>query len=152
MIDSLAAWHHFIVHFAVSFTILAALLDAADFLTRNTRFTQTSFLLTIIAIPCLIAAVLTGNLAATFVTDPEQLTALGQHQTYANIAVWVFTAAGLWRVFLHFKKQFHGRKVIIYVFIVMLAAASVFLAARKGGSIRHSRPTITLRSDVAANA
>ena len=140
MPETLASWHPFIVHFAVALTITAALLDAADFVLRARRFTQTTFVLTVIALPFLIAAVLTGNLTAAYVTTPEQLALLEQHEDYANIAVWVFSAAAVWRIFLQLKKQFDGTRAIIYVFIVMLAAASVFLAARKGGEIRAHGP------------
>ncbi|MBI5646369.1 MAG: hypothetical protein HY962_05505 [Ignavibacteriae bacterium] len=137
MTDTLASWHPFIVHFAVALSITAALLDAADFLLRSTRLMQTTFILTLLALPCLLAAVLTGNLAAAGPLDAAQQHILEQHETYANIAVWVFSAAAVWRLFLHLKKKFNGLNAVIYVFIIMLAAASVFLAAKKGGMIRH---------------
>jgi uncharacterized membrane protein len=138
MSESIALWHPFIVHFAVALTMTSALLDIAGFLFRNDRFDGASFLLMVLAIPALLAAVLSGNLASTFIRESRQLGILEQHETYANIAVWVFCGAGFWRVFLQIKKRYHGIRKVVYVFIVTLAAASVFLAARKGGSMRHT--------------
>ncbi|MBL0176328.1 MAG: hypothetical protein IPP94_13865 [Ignavibacteria bacterium] len=138
MTEALALWHPFIVHFAVALTMTSALLDITGFLLRSDRFDNASFVLAVLAIPALLAAVFSGNLASTFIRESRQLGILEQHETYANIAVWVFCGAGFWRVFLQTKKRYNGIRKIAYVFIVTLAAVSVFLAARKGGMIMHS--------------
>jgi hypothetical protein len=93
------------------------------------------------AMPFLLLAVFTGNLAQTHAPGLEQsATFIENHMRYANIAIWVFFAAGVWRQFLHLKKQYHGLRKIIYVFVVTAAAMSVYLAALHGGKIRHHRP------------
>jgi uncharacterized membrane protein len=142
MLETLASWHPFIVHFAVAFTIGSAFFDSLDFLRPRKGMEDTGFRLMLAALPFLLLAVLSGNLAeSSLVNAPtvraEQILLLEDHMTYANIAVWVFTAAAFWRIFLHFKGQFIGLKKVIYVFIVAAAAMSVFLAARKGGAINH---------------
>lgn len=137
MTEILASWHPFVVHFAVALTIASVFFDVIDFLRSNTTFERTGFALMLTAVPCLLLAVLTGNLAHGFVEGARETAILEKHQTYANIAVWVFTAAALWRVFLHFKGRFHGGRRAAYIFIVAAAAMSVFLAARKGGEVRH---------------
>jgi uncharacterized membrane protein len=138
MSETVALWHPFIVHFAVALTLVSAGLDIAGFIFRSDRFDASSFLLALLAIPALLAAVLSGNLASAFIHDARQLAILGTHETYANIAVWVFCGAAFWRVFLHLKRQFNGLRRIVYVFLIALAAMSVFLTARKGGTIRHT--------------
>lgn len=138
MSETVALWHPFIVHFAVSLTLVSALLDITGFVLRSDRFDASSFLLAILAIPALLAAVLSGNLASSFIHEARQLALVDAHETYANIAVWVFCGAAFWRSFLHVKRRFTGARRIAYVFLVALAAMSVFLTARKGGSIRHT--------------
>jgi uncharacterized membrane protein len=138
MTESLASWHPFIVHFAVAFSTGSAMFDVLDFFFQRRRFEEAGFMLMLVAIPFLLLAVFTGNLAEPFVRDAEGLAHLGNHMTYASIAVWVFTAVALWRVFLHFRSLYTGRRKIAYVFLVTFAAVSVILAALHGGRIRHS--------------
>ncbi|MBE0645995.1 MAG: hypothetical protein IH600_18075 [Bacteroidetes bacterium] len=141
MLNTLASWHPFIVHFAVAFTIGSAAFDVLDFFLHRRRLEDTGFLLMIAAMPFLLLAVFTGNLAETHAPGLAQAaTALENHMRYANIAVWVFFGAGVWRLFLHFKKEYHGMRKIIYVFVVTAAAMSVYLAGMHAGKIRHHYP------------
>ncbi|PLX33177.1 MAG: hypothetical protein C0600_00930 [Ignavibacteria bacterium] len=138
MLDTLASWHPFIVHFAVAFAIGSAAFDVLDFFFHRKRLEDSGFNLMLAAIPFLLLAVLTGNLAETRIPETAHVVAaLDRHMTYANIAVWVFSAVGLWRVFLQLRKQYTGGLKIFYVFVVTAAAMSVYLAALHGSSIRH---------------
>jgi len=138
MIESLASWHPFIVHFAIAFGIGSAVFDVLDFFTNKKILEQTGYILMITAFPFLLLAVLTGNLAEGFIRETSVTSTLDNHIVYANIAVWVFFAAGAWRVFLHLKRRYAGGKKIIYVFVITFAAVSIFLAALHGGRIRQS--------------
>jgi uncharacterized membrane protein len=141
MLDTLASWHPFIVHFAVAFTIGSAAFDILDFFFHRRRFEETGFLLMLTAMPFLLLAVFTGNLAESHAAGLEQMAVfIENHMRYANIAVWIFFAAGVWRLFMHLKRQYGGVKKIAYVFIVTAAAVSVYLAALHGGKIRHHDP------------
>ncbi|MCB2203251.1 hypothetical protein KQI65_00770 [bacterium] len=138
MLETLATWHHFLVHFAVAFAIGSVAFDVLDFFLNKEKFEQTGFHLMIAAIPFLLLAVLTGNLAETYLTGLASHAAdLEKHKTYANIAVWVFSAAGLWRLFLHFRREYNGIRKVIYIFIITTAAMSVYLAGLHGGMLRH---------------
>ena len=138
MLELLASWHPFIVHFAVAFAIGSAFFDILEFFSGRSRFEETGFLLAIAALPFLLLAVFTGNLAETHITGIDtSAVALENHMRYANIAVWAFCATALWRLFMVLKKQYHGRRKILYIFIVTAAAMSVYLTALHGGRIRH---------------
>jgi uncharacterized membrane protein len=140
MSETLASWHPFIVHFAVAFTIGSVVFDILDFFFHSKKLENTGFHLMLAAFPFLLCAVITGNLAATYAPGLELATMqIEQHMTYANIAMWVFFAAGLWRLFMHMRKEYSGGRKIAYVFIVTAAAMSVYLASLHGGSIRHRR-------------
>ena len=138
MLETIAGWHPFIVHFAVAFSIGSAAFDVLDFFLHKKRFEDTGFHLMLAALPFLLAAVLSGNLASTYATGIAITgVAIDTHITYANIAIWVFSAAGLWRLFLHLKNEYNGMRKIVYVFIITAAAMSVYLAALHGGALRH---------------
>lgn len=140
MLDTFASFHPFIVHFAVAFSIGSAVFDILDFFSQRKRFEDTGFLLMITALPFLLLAVFTGNLASTHASGLEHAaTVLENHMRYANIAVWVFFGAGCWRLFLHFKKRYGGTRKIAYIFVITAAAMSVYLTALHGGRIRHGR-------------
>jgi uncharacterized membrane protein len=134
---TLAALHPFLVHFAVAFAMASAAFDVADFFLPRKTLAQTGFILMLLALPFLLLAVLSGNLAEPFVRTRELERTLHQHETYANLAVWTFCAAALWRVFMVLKKQYAGLRRVAYIFVITFAAVSVFLTAKKGGGIRH---------------
>jgi uncharacterized membrane protein len=137
MTAALASSHPFLVHFAVALAMTSALFDVLDFFLHKKILAQTGFVLMLCALPFLVLAALTGNLAEPFVRTRELARTLHQHEIYANLAVWTWCAGGLWRIFMVLKKQYAGLRRVAYVFVITLAAVSVFLAAKKGGSIRH---------------
>ena len=138
---TIASWHPFLVHFAVALTISSVVFDVLDFFLHNKRFEETGFHLMIAAVPFLLFAVLTGNLAENYARSFAPAGVIETHMTYANIAIWIFSAAALWRVFQHLRGAYSGMRKILYVFIVTAAAMSVYLAALHGGKIRH-RPYV----------
>ncbi|MCZ7557719.1 MAG: hypothetical protein M5R41_15075 [Bacteroidia bacterium] len=138
MTETIASWHPFLVHFAVAFAIGSAVFDILDFFLQRRRFEETGLTLMIAALPFLLLAVLSGNLAEPYARAVTPAAHLQNHISYANIAVWVFFAAALWRTFLHFKRQYTGKRKVAYVFVITFAAVSVYLAAMHGGRIRHT--------------
>ena len=137
MIEFLTSIHPFVVHFAVAYTLATAFFDILDFLFRKKYFETAAFIISMLALPFLLTAVLTGNLAGESLNKPEALILLQQHETAANIAMWLFTASFVWRIFMVLKKQFTGWRKMIYLCVLSAAAISIFLAAQKGGKIFH---------------
>jgi uncharacterized membrane protein len=138
MTETIASWHPFLVHFAVAFAIGSAVFDILDFFLQRRRLEETGFTLMIAALPFLLLAVLSGNLAEPYARAVKPAAHLQNHISYASIAVWIFFAAAMWRIFLHFKRQYTGKRKVAYVFIITFAAVSVYLAALHGGRIRHT--------------
>jgi uncharacterized membrane protein len=138
MTETIASWHPFIVHFAVAFGIGSAAFDVLDFFLHRRRLEETGFALMLAALPFLLLAVLSGNLAEPFARAVSPAAHLQNHISYANIAVWVFSAAAIWRLFLHFKHRYTGTRKVAYIFVITFAAVSVYLAALHGGRIRHT--------------
>ncbi len=137
MNEYLAAQHPFIVHFAVSISIIAALFDLLS-LYRREKFGPVSFALIIVSSPFLISAVLTGNLAQQFLQRPEARAIVEQHESLATAGMWILTAASVLRIFLVVKKNFMGWKRIAYLLGIVAGAVLIFIAARKGGTIFHA--------------
>ncbi len=147
MIELIASEHPLIVHFAVALTISSVFFDVLDFLFHKKEFETTGFMLITFSIPFLLSAVLSGNLAYQFLNDPNSRVIADQHQTYANIGMWLFSGAFIWRVFMILKKQYAGMKKIIYLFVVAAAAISIFLAAQKGATIFHHKTAAKIHAE-----
>lgn len=137
MTETLASWHPFVVHFAVAFSLGSAACDILDFFLHRRRLEETGFALMMAALPFLILAVITGNLAEGLMYSAATALHIENHVAYANIGMWVFCGTAIWRLFLHLKKLYTGRVKILYVFVITAAAASLYLAAMHGGRIRH---------------
>lgn len=137
MIESLAALHPFLVHFAVAFTLAGAALDCASFFQRLERVASAGPVLIGLAAPFLLAAALTGNLAEGLARPDLAGPTLDAHVTAANSAVWIFFAAALFRLDLALRKRFTGFRRVIYCVLMVAAAVAVFIAAREGGRLRH---------------
>lgn len=130
--------HPFIVHFAVAFALASVLFDLLGLLFRRKQLAAAAAPLAYLALPFLILAVLSGNLALQSLHRPEAAHILDQHQTYANIGMWLFCIAALWRAFLAAKKQFGGGRKFMYLIVAAAAAVSIFFAAQRGGKVFHS--------------
>ncbi len=138
--------HPFIVHFAVALTLASVLFDLLALLFRRKQLESTAFSLLFLSLPFLILAVLSGNLAFQSLHRPDAAHLLDQHQTYANIGMWLFCIAAVWRVFLSAKRQFGGGRRFIYLVIAAAAAVSIFSAAQKGGKVFHAPPNPGVRA------
>ena len=138
MNEFIASTHPFVVHFAVALTIMSALFDLASLFIRRQHLATTGFSLAVTAVPFLLLAVLSGNLAEIYLSPELASTHLEEHKLFANITVWSFTALALWRAWLAAKKRYAGWQKILYVALVLAAGAATFYTAERGGAIFHT--------------
>jgi uncharacterized membrane protein len=133
----LASLHPFLVHFAVAFVLGGAVLDAAGLLRPHELLERTGRLLLLLAVPFVLAAVITGNLAEGFARPGVSGPLLDAHITAANITAWTFFGAIAWRTFLTLRRSLSGMRRIAYVCVIAIVSISVFVTARDGGRLRH---------------
>ncbi len=137
MSEYLAHAHPYVVHFAVVLPVVAAFFELASVVFKRESFSSTSLYLTILAIPFLVTAVLTGNLAGTYLEAPLKTGIAGNHETFANITVWLVVTLSFGRVFYTVKKKFSGGLRLLYLVLALAAAFFTIYTAKLGGEIRH---------------
>lgn len=147
MTEILAEGHPFVVHFAVALGMTSVLFDILSLLRRGERLEATGFSLALLALPFLVAAVLTGNLAQQSLHDPALTPFVDDHRGWANAAMWLFSAATISRVSLMLKRRFDSWRKAVFLATALLAAMLIFVAAMKGGEIFHGRDNRPVQHD-----
>jgi len=138
MISILASWHPFVVHFAVALTFTSFLFDLAGATTRFRQFATTGFHLMITAVPFLLLAVFTGNLAEGIHRATENGVLLDQHLTLMNAAVWGFMTVAAWRMYATLNKKFTRTSMLFYLVVLFLVCIAIFIGAMKGAALSHT--------------
>jgi uncharacterized membrane protein len=137
MNEFLANAHPFIVHFAVALSMLTGLFELLSYAFLKDHLRATALSLAITAVPFLLLAVLTGNLAEAYLPDPLRSPNLETHKMLANITVWTFTAVVFWYVYMRTKKTISHWLRYLYLILILAIAVVSFFAAQYGGNIRH---------------
>lgn len=138
MNEFLAAEHAFIVHFALALSVVSSALALLHALARKEYLEHASFVVMIAALPFLLAAVFTGNIASQLLLLTEKRELVGQHETLASLGVWLFFGASVWKIYFSLQKKFIGIYRWIFLVAILFASIVIVLAARKGALIGHS--------------
>lgn len=133
--------HHKIVHFPIALLFIYPFVELMSFFVKKEFFSFTSLVILIIGVSTSLLAVLTGNQAANVLFDTSyEIKALFEnHQTYANITVWLFTAILFSRIYLQIKKKYSGLLKIILLIISFAGCYFIFQTGDYGGKTAHSR-------------
>lgn len=139
--ETLAELHHKIVHFPIALLFIYPFVELMSFFFKKEFFSFTSLVILIIGVSTSLLAVLTGNQAANELgnTSSEIKALFENHQTYANITVWLFTAILFSRIYLQIKKKYNGLLKIILVIISFAGCYFIFQTGDYGGKTAHSR-------------
>ena len=133
--EFLAEIHSKLIHFPIALLVIYPIIELLFFITNKVYFNKTSFLFLSIGVVSSFFAVLSGNQAFELITDwstaSKQI--FEQHQYYANITVWFFTALLLVK-FVLFKKYSSKRIIALILFLVSLAGLiAVYQTGHYGG-------------------
>ncbi|NOY07155.1 MAG: hypothetical protein GXO82_11105 [Chlorobi bacterium] len=139
MISMLASWHPVVVHFAVALTVTSFFFDLTGATTRFTQFATTGFHLMVTAVPFLLLAVITGNLAEGMFPSTEARTLIDQHLTLMNAAVWGFMAIAAWRIYATANRKFTRASMFFYLAVLFLVCVAVFIGALEGAALCHAQ-------------
>lgn len=140
--EFLSSLHIMIVHFPIALLFIYPFLELMSFFFKKEFFSFTSLVVLIIGILSALLAVLTGNQAANSLggnTSTEIKVLFENHQTYANITVWLFTAILFSRIYLQIKKKYSGLLKIILLIISFAGCYFIFQTGDYGGRTAHSR-------------
>lgn len=133
--------HHKIVHFPIALLFIYPFVELMSFFVKKEFFSFTSLVILIIGVITSLLAVLTGNQAANALSNSlgEIKILFENHQTYANITVWLFTSILFSRIYLQIKKKYSGLLKIILLIISFAGCYFIFQTGDYGGKTAHSR-------------
>lgn len=135
--EFLASIHPKIIHFPIAFLMIYPFLELAFLLTSKDFFSKASILFLALGVIGALFAVLSGNQAFELVSNwsDESRKIFVEHQKFANLTVWYFTAILIVRYYLFVKKKLK-RTVISIIFVMsMLGVYFVYQAGSLGGKL-----------------
>ena len=135
--EFLAELHPKIVHFPVVLLILYPFFELAHLLTKKDHYSKTGLAILILGVASALIAVLTGNEAAVNWTNwSEQSKAVfSEHQTFANITMWYFSAILLFKIYLTIQKKSSKLIKVTITTLAFIGIIFVFLTSNYGGKL-----------------
>jgi uncharacterized membrane protein len=111
--------HLKIIHFPIALLCVYPFIELLYFITQKEYFNKTAFLFLVLGVTAALFAVLTGNRAAEMISnwqsDSKQI--FEQHQLYANITVWFFSAILAVRFIVN--KKYSSKRIIAFIFFIV---------------------------------
>lgn len=125
--EFLAEFHPKVVHFPIALLLTYFLFEVLGVVLKKEFLFKAAHLLLLLGVIGALAAVLTGQQAeeAFEYWNRQSSDLLEEHEQYANITLWYFTALLLIRTIFTLSKTFAG--VIQYVILVLAAVGAYFV-------------------------
>jgi uncharacterized membrane protein len=131
--------HAQIVHFPIALLLTYILFEIIGIITGREFFSKAAHLILLLGVIALVFAVLTGNqaeqLARKIHKETAILHAIEEHENYANIALWYFTALLVVRTALVIKKKFIGYLKYSFIVLSLIGAFLIFETGEHGGKL-----------------
>ena len=129
--DFLSTLHPKVIHFPIAFLLGYFLFELLGVIFKKDFLSKAAHLLLFLGVLGALAAVLTGHEAeeAFDYWNKKSGALMEEHEMYANITLWYFTALLLLRTFVAFNKKFIG--IVRYV-ILVLALVGVYFVFQTG--------------------
>jgi uncharacterized membrane protein len=133
--EFLAEFHPRVVHFPIALLLTYVLFEVLGAITKKDFLLKAAHLILLLGVIGAFAAVQTGERAemAFDFWNKEASALMEQHEQYANITIWYFTALLVVRTFLVFKKKFTNVFKYSFVVLALIGAFFVFKTGDLGG-------------------
>jgi len=129
--------HPAAVHFAVALVVLGGLSEAVGLIWGRPALLRFGNPLTVLAVPAVGVAVVSGFLAANSVTvTAEAHAVLERHESLGLAALGVLLAALLWKAW--FRGQLPRSHSAPYALLLLVAVVLVVLGATLGGELVYT--------------
>ena len=139
--EFLADLHPNIVHFPIAFLLIYVLLEITGIVTKKEFFQKSAHLFLLLGVLAAVAAVITGNQASNIASEWKNkgavipLDLISEHEEYATITLWYFTALLFLRTFYIIKKKFKGIVQYIFILLAVVGAYLVYQTGDHGGRL-----------------
>jgi uncharacterized membrane protein len=137
--EFLAQYHRVIVHFPIAFLSVYFLFEIAGLIIKKEYIQKTSAIMLGLGILFSLLAVLTGNQAYEFYKNNPQIqnavNSINEHEQYATISLFYFTALFFLKVYLIIKKNSSTILILLLIFLGFVGAILIFLTGHYGGEL-----------------
>lgn len=135
--EFLAELHPKIVHFPIALFITSFLFDVIELIFRKESFGRSAHLLLFLSVIGGFAAALSGNQAfAAYASWNDHSSALlEQHQLFANITIWFFTALLTLRTYLVLRKKYFTAAKYFIITLSLIGCYFVYQTSEYGGEL-----------------
>jgi len=118
-------------------------------ITKKDFYSKAAFLFLIVGVIGALFSALSGNQAyETFRNwQIESLVLFNEHQNYANLTVWFFTAMLIVRFYLHLKKKLVKVFVILLLLMSLIGSYFVYQAGNYGGKLADQKAKSSIHLD-----
>jgi uncharacterized membrane protein len=129
--EFLAENHPRVIHFAIALLMVYPLFEILALLFKKEYLEKSAHIILFIAVLSALGAVVTGNQAEAVAELWEEKGAImpfgeiNEHEEYATITLWYFTALLMIRTFLVLKKKFSG--ILRYIFLILVISGIYFV-------------------------
>jgi uncharacterized membrane protein len=137
--EALADFHPHIIHFPIALLITYSFVELFGTIFKSDFASKTAHLLLAIGVFFAFLAALTGNQAMNvFDGWNENTTAvLNNHELFANLTIWYFTAILILRTILVIKKKFNSSLKYIFIILLPIGIYFVYQTGKFGGELMH---------------
>lgn len=129
--EILAGLHEKIIHFPIALLITYPVIELIAFFSKKDFFSKASLLFLFIGVLGALAAVLSGNQSFTLNPDlsEKSMIIFRNHEFYANITMWLFSAILIFRYYLTTKKKLTSK---IHLIILLIALSGIYFIYQTG--------------------
>ena len=133
--EFLAQFHPKVVHFPIALLCCYVLLEVLTAIFKKDFLVKSALLILFLGVLGALAAVLTGHQAedAFDYWNKHASALMDEHEMYANITIWYFSALLVVRTFLVFKKKFTNVFKYIFVVLAIVGFYFVYQTGDRGG-------------------
>jgi uncharacterized membrane protein len=133
--------HEKIIHFPIALLIIYPVIELIAVISKKDFFSKAALLFLIIGVLGALVAVISGNQA--FTLNPElsekSLIIFRNHEFYANITMWLFTAILILRYYLTIKKKLTRKIHLIILLVALSSAYFVYQTGYYGGELAKQK-------------
>ncbi|WP_029520747.1 DUF2231 domain-containing protein [Persephonella sp. IF05-L8] len=133
----MAELHAPIVHFAIALTIVGVLFDLVGFALKKETLRHAGFWTFIVGVLAVWGAMFSGEAAEEVVEHFVEGTSIEDifetHEELGKFLPWIFTALGVFRVFLYLKENM--KLFVVYLILALIGIGLVGYQGRIGGKL-----------------
>ena len=131
--------HPMIVHFPITLFYLTALFEGLYFAFRQDWLARAGYMLLTLSMAAGVAAGIAGAISESYVVShisPSSLHILSTHKNFAELSVFTFGVAWLWRTLLALRHRLpQGFAAVVYYLVILLGVALISYTGFLGGSL-----------------